>query len=63
VGSVGWTAGDAGRTEVMRNVLLCMPEVIRCVLLCMPEAVGGRLGLFEALDVPDVMRCVLLCLL
>src|SRR5213078_2445058 len=58
-GRGGWallagTAGDAGRTEVIRDVLLCLlevlevPEVIRCVLLCMPEAVEGRLCLFEA---------------
>ena len=44
-------------------------EVMRCVLLCIPEAVEGRLCLLEALEalevpkVLKVMRRVLLCML
>ena len=38
-------------------------EVIRCVLLCMPEAVEGGLCLQEVQEVPEVIRCVLLCVM
>ena len=41
---------------------LCLLEVMRCVLLCIPEAVEGGLRLLEVLEVSEVlevMRCVL----
>ena len=69
-GSVCWSLEDGlCLPEVIRCMLLCMPEaevgrlclpeVIRCMLLWMLETVEGSLCLLEVFEVPEVMRCVL----
>jgi len=67
-------AGRCGRYALFTEVLE-ISEVIRCVLLCMPEAVEGRLCTravcwrpwrvssvrLRYYEVPEVIRCVLHC--
>jgi len=45
VGSVRWRCCEVSE-------MLEVPEVIRCMLLCMPEAVEGRLCSLEDCEVP-----------
>ena len=46
--------------EVMRRVLLCMLDAMRCMLLCILKGVEGGLYLLEMLEMPEAMHCATL---